>query len=106
MGGVERRKLLIALLNRSRENSPLVVADGDSATDDRLTKLNHIHLPKLAGYRFICWERQTVRVEKGPNFDEIGPFSNCSVTTKTNSLATEYSSSITVDSHVMSTMLQ
>ncbi|WP_436927670.1 hypothetical protein [Halosimplex amylolyticum] len=35
--------------------------------------MQHVHLPKLADYRFIEWNQGTHEVTKGPKFDEIRP---------------------------------
>ncbi|WP_254544885.1 transcriptional regulator [Halomarina pelagica] len=39
----------------------------------KLMLLNAVHLPKLADYGFIEWDRNTHEVMKGPKFDEIRP---------------------------------
>ena len=70
-----RRRLLVALIDRNpmtvstraernRERSP--------TADDPIQK-RHVHLPKLAGYGFIDWNREQDIVVKGPRFDEIEP---------------------------------
>lgn len=35
--------------------------------------MQHLHLPKLADYEFIEWNKDTHEVTKGPKFDEIRP---------------------------------
>lgn len=70
-----RRWLLVELIDqnpmtvstraeRNRERSP--------AADEPFQK-QHVHLPKLAEYGFIGWNREQNTVVKGPRFDEIEP---------------------------------
>lgn len=73
---VQRRKLLIALLESNpQDDTPAVLDDSDSDTDavERLVSMNHVHLPKLADYGFIEWKEERHEVIKGPKFDEIRP---------------------------------
>ncbi len=73
---VQRRKLLVALLEENpQDETPTVVADSkeDSDAVERLVSMHHVHLPKLADYGFIEWDREAHEVMKGPNFDEIRP---------------------------------
>jgi predicted transcriptional regulator len=76
LADVQRRKLLIALLEHNpQDDSPVVIADSESESDavERLVSMQHVHLPKLADYGFIEWDEDTHEVMKGPNFDEIRP---------------------------------
>ncbi|WP_246310395.1 DUF7344 domain-containing protein [Halorarum halophilum] len=76
LADVQRRKLLIALMEHNPQNdSPVAIADSDSEADaiKRLVTMNHVHLPKLADYGFIEWDSESHQVTKGPNFDEIRP---------------------------------
>lgn len=76
LADVQRRKLLVALLEHNPQNdSPVVIADSESEADalGRLITMNHVHLPKLTEYDFIEWDRETHEVAKGVNFDEIRP---------------------------------
>lgn len=68
----QRRRLLIALLE---DDSPLVIADSESAADslEHRMSMKHVHLPKLADYGFIEWDRERHEVSKGPKFVEIRP---------------------------------
>lgn len=73
---VQRRKLLIALLAENpQDETPTVVADSEENSDalDRLVSMRHVHLPKLADYGFIEWDKEAHEIMKGPNFDEIRP---------------------------------
>ncbi|WP_436931998.1 DUF7344 domain-containing protein [Halosimplex halobium] len=73
---VQRRKLLVALLEHNpQDDTPVVIADSESESDavERLVSMQHVHLPKLADYGFIEWNEDTHEVMKGPNFDEIRP---------------------------------
>jgi predicted transcriptional regulator len=76
LADVQRRKLLIALLEHNpQDDTPVVIADSESESDavERLVTMQHVHLPKLADYGFIEWNEETHEVMKGPNFDEITP---------------------------------
>lgn len=76
LADVQRRKLLIALLEHNPQNDdPVVIADSESESDavERLVSMQHVHLPKLVDYGFIEWNEDTHEVLKGANFDEIKP---------------------------------
>ena len=73
---VQRRKLLVALLDHNpQDDSPRVV--GESATEtgalSSMIEMHHAHLPKLEDYGFIVWDRDSNEVSKGPEFGEIRP---------------------------------
>lgn len=67
-----RRELLFELLEKNPRNvSP---RPGERAKPDESTILeHHLHLPKLAEYGFIDWDRDRGAVTKGNRFDEIRP---------------------------------
>lgn len=82
LGRRYRRQLLVAL----REENPqpaLGPLDGDSqlepdgagAVRPAATpgEIVHTHLPKLAHYGYIDWDRQTDQISKGPEWDEVEP---------------------------------
>lgn len=73
IGDAQRRDLLISLLQEDPPlDSPVAVAPGDDAeTRRRRLRMKHVHLPKLADYGFIDWDRNTDEITKGQNFDEI-----------------------------------
>jgi predicted transcriptional regulator len=76
LADVQRRKLLVALLQHNpQDDAPVVIADSDGEADavDRLVTMQHVHLPKLVDYGFIEWNEETHEVSKGPKFDEIRP---------------------------------
>lgn len=76
MAHIQRRKLLLALLEHNpQDDEPVIIADSDSEADavGRLISMNHVHLPKLVEYEFIEWDKETHEVIKGPQFDEIRP---------------------------------
>lgn len=76
LADVQRRKLLVALLNHNPQGDDPVVIDTDESPAEettRLIRMAHIHLPKLETYGFIRWNRETNEVSKGPNFQEIRP---------------------------------
>jgi hypothetical protein len=73
---VQRRKLLVALLDHNPQNdSPELNLDSAEHSDtvERLIEMEHVHLPKLVEYGFIEWDREANEVAKGPQFDEIRP---------------------------------
>ena len=56
LADVQRRKLLIALLEHNpQDDAPVVIADSDGEADavERLVTMRHVHLPKLVDYGFI-----------------------------------------------------
>jgi predicted transcriptional regulator len=76
LGDIQRRKLLIALLDHNpQDDSPVVIAGSEGEADavERLVSMQHVHLPKLNEYGFIEWNEETHEVMKGPKFDEIRP---------------------------------
>jgi len=76
LGDVQRRKLLVGLLDHNpQDDTPVVVADSEQDQDAmrRLISMQHVHLPKLEEYGFIEWDQDTHEVRKGPNFEEIQP---------------------------------
>ncbi|WP_255198651.1 transcriptional regulator [Halorarius litoreus] len=73
---VQRRKLLVALLDHNpQDDVPVVVDASESDTEalQRLIMMKHSHLPKLERYGFIDRNQETKEVSKGPNFEEIRP---------------------------------
>jgi len=76
LGDVQRRKLLVRLLDHNpQDDTPAVVADSEQDRDamGRLVSMRHVHLPKLEEYGFVEWDQKTHEVRKGPNFEEIRP---------------------------------
>lgn len=76
LADVQRRKLLIALLEHNpQDDAPVAIAGSESEAGaiERLLMMNHIHLPKLTDYGFIEWDREAHEVTKGPKFDGIRP---------------------------------
>ena len=76
IANLQRRRLLVALLEHNPiDDAPVVIADDDAEAEavERLVQIKHVHLPKLEEYGFIEWDRDTHEVIKGPRFDEIRP---------------------------------
>ncbi|MEF8841179.1 MAG: hypothetical protein V5A62_06080 [Haloarculaceae archaeon] len=76
LGHVRRRELLYALLDRDeRDGLPVVPADSTDGIDtpERLVAVDDAHLPKLAAYGFVDWNRETDEVTRGAEFDGIVP---------------------------------
>ncbi|SDJ41762.1 hypothetical protein SAMN05216226_103108 [Halovenus aranensis] len=70
---VQRRKLLLGLLDHNpQDDSPDLSVEHTDAVK-RLVEMEHVHLPKLAEYGFITWDREQNEVAKGPEFDDIRP---------------------------------
>lgn len=75
LADVQRRKLLMALLEHNPQDDVPVVLTGEDGDDavERLVTMQHVHLPKLVDYGFVEWDQATHEVTKGPQFDEIRP---------------------------------
>ena len=76
LGHVERRQLLLALLDDTSDGSRTVALDQlDSAGDDERMRvsLHHVHLPKLSDMGFIDTGQHQRSVTAGPRFTEIQP---------------------------------
>lgn len=70
-----RRRLLVALLHAdadARLQLPADVFDADGSGELTL-QLRHNHLPKLDRVGVISWDRETMQVGRGPEFDGIEP---------------------------------
>lgn len=73
LSDVQRRNVLLALIEREPSaDSPIVIDMDDLDTRTRL-RMNHLHAPKLSEYGFIEWDDSTHEVRAGPNFEEIRP---------------------------------
>jgi len=73
---VERRRLLLALLNGASDEDPPVALyqlDSDAEDDTLKLSMHHVHLPKLEASGFIDVDRQQHSVTRGPRFNEIRP---------------------------------
>ncbi|WP_265108877.1 DUF7344 domain-containing protein [Halosolutus halophilus] len=44
-----------------------------AGADEELLRIHHVHLPRLAAYGLIEWDRDGHVVTKGPRFDEVRP---------------------------------
>jgi hypothetical protein len=71
-----RRQIVAALLEAPPEreldlpeaaNPPYVLRDPERLYNE----LVHEHLPVMAAEGFVTWEREPLRVARGPNFEEI-----------------------------------
>mgnify|MGYP000220320029 CR=1 FL=1 len=71
LGDVERRRLLLALVNESSGDG--AVALDQLYPDASDVSLHHVHLPKLEALGFIDVDRQQGSVTEGPRLDEIRP---------------------------------
>jgi hypothetical protein len=76
LSDIERRTLLVALLEHNpQDDSPRVIGDGENGRDTvgELVRMDHGHLPKLAEYGLIEWDRENDEVHRGRAFGEIRP---------------------------------
>ncbi|MBX0297136.1 hypothetical protein EGH23_19860 [Halomicroarcula sp. F27] len=76
LADVERRKLLFELLTDGPRAEPFTIADGgrsEGKSRSNGVRMYHVHLPKLADYGLIEWDRENDEVRRGPNFDEMRP---------------------------------
>ncbi|MEF8809109.1 DUF7344 domain-containing protein [Natronomonas sp.] len=68
------RRLILLLVNDGAiETEADVIFRGGADSEIAEIELKHNHLPKLADAGYIEWDRETGRISKGPNFDEIEP---------------------------------
>ena len=76
LGHVERRRLLLALLNDTSGGDRRAALDRlDSDTADGALKLSmhHVHFPKLEEAGFVEADYQQYTVTAGPRFEEVRP---------------------------------
>lgn len=71
----QRRQFLFDLLDHNPQETPRSSpSPREGATrNEELVSKHHVHLPKLADYGYIEWDRDAGLVTKGPRFDEIRP---------------------------------
>ena len=75
LGDVQRRRVLLALLDPDRDESSVVTdraGAGLEVVGDGIA-MRHTHLPKLAEHGLVEWDRETHEVRRGPDFVEIRP---------------------------------
>lgn len=71
-----RRELLVALM-KSPPHVGVKPAEDVEVTDSEMEperfrlELIHRHLPQMAEAGFVEWDRETLRVRRGPRFDEV-----------------------------------
>ncbi|WP_123537816.1 transcriptional regulator [Halosimplex salinum] len=71
---VQRRELLVALLDHDPQRDVPVTVDRDARDAVKtLFMMKQVHLPKLVEYDFVDWEPTDYEVKKGTRFDEIKP---------------------------------
>jgi len=71
-----RREILFTLVDQPPSEPPIYLdAPPDTAGGDPTADIErqHVHLPKLADYGFIEWNRDLNAVEPGPRFEEHRP---------------------------------
>lgn len=74
LADVQRRKLLIELLEHDQQKDPPAVISGtDNNWFSQSVSMHHAHLPKLAGAGLIDWDSEIQVVRKGPQFDKVRP---------------------------------
>lgn len=62
-----RREILLSL----RDDEPINPFPDDDSEQHRIIQLHHVHLPLLADYGLIEWNRDTGAVTRGENFGAI-----------------------------------
>lgn len=93
LANYQRRQLLVNLLHNDFQVVPelspeahevleadkallsefLSTSQGDATVDKAHIRLYYVHLPQLAEYGFITWDRETRVITKGPSFDDVKP---------------------------------
>jgi len=75
VGHVDRRRLLLALLNAEEAALPIELdeLEYETAESDVLLSFHHNHLPKLEARGFVDANPDQHSVTKGPRFEEIKP---------------------------------
>ena len=75
LGHVDRRRLLLALLNAEEAALPIELDQPEYETADRdvLVSFHHSHLPKLEDLGFVDADPDQHSVTRGPRFEEIKP---------------------------------
>jgi len=72
-----RRELLLALLEHNPQDDddrdPLDIIDPPLEPEVLEIELFHKHLPKLEDRGFIEWDRDTGKIAKGPDWEDIEP---------------------------------
>ena len=73
----QRRRLLLQLLEHNPLDESKIYRGDDTSDEDESKRFRvqmyHIHLPKLAAYGFIDWDRNEHVIRKGSNFEKIRP---------------------------------
>ncbi|MFC4439494.1 MULTISPECIES: DUF7344 domain-containing protein [Natrialbaceae] len=74
----DRRRLLVALLERNSQDRPSLQLPDDIALEEEQlesldVRMHHVHLPKLEEAGLIEWDRATNEVQRGPQFEEVRP---------------------------------
>ena len=79
LAAVQRRRLLFALTDHNPQQIDEMsgVPWSLSESEAEMTTNHHVHLPKLADYGFVDWDRNEQVITKGPRFDEIEPLLEC-----------------------------
>lgn len=72
----ERRMIIYSLIEAPQDRRlPLpdaAMAPGTTTTPEKMSiRLRHAHLPQLADAGYIRWERNPLRVQRGPDFAEV-----------------------------------
>jgi hypothetical protein len=71
-----RRQLLVALTEHNPQDDdrdPLNIETATAEPEVLESELVHKHLPKLESRGYIEWDRESKKISRGPDWDEIGP---------------------------------
>lgn len=77
LGHVQRRRLLTLLVDEAPRRGPYsleeVIRVACEEPGAGRLEFRHRHLPKLADYGFVRWDRERNEIAEGPRFEEIRP---------------------------------
>ena len=75
--GVQKRRVLRALLGTEALDATPILADGEAFTPDEyetlVYELHHVHLPELEAAGLVEFDPRTDLVTRGRRFDELCP---------------------------------
>lgn len=76
MASGARREILVALMNTPphvgvKPPGDVDAPDSEGAPERLRLELIHRHLPRMAEAGFVEWDRDPLRVRRGPRFDEV-----------------------------------
>jgi len=74
LGNRHRRRLVLALLERTPQSDGVEVGEDESGDAvRRATVMYHTHLPKLEAGGYVDWDEEAHEVTRGAQFEELRP---------------------------------